>query len=168
MSEEPDKPNQHRALVVAGRAANYPGLTEALRRHRAGVPTSFTLLVPAVPHGFAWATDMHSGWPQAADRAVRAAGRMREAGLDIEEAIVGDPDPFAAVGDVLHARRFDEIVVATLPRGISTWLRVGLPARLGRITELPVTRIGIDRPSRATAYANQLAAFAADPYTSIR
>jgi hypothetical protein len=159
---------KHSALVVAGRSADYPGLVDALRLHRAGVPTAFTLLVPAVPHGFAWATDMHSGWPDAADRAARAAARLREAGVELEETIVGDPDPFAAVGDVLHARRFDEIIVATLPRGVSTWLRVGLPARLGRVTDLPVTRICVDRPARATVYANQLAAFAADPYTSIR
>lgn len=160
--------SMHSALVVAGRSADYPGLAEALRLHRAGVPTSFTLLVPAVPHGFAWATDMHSGWPAAAKRAGRASKRMREAGLDLEETIVGDPDPFAAVGDVLHARRFDEIVVATLPRGVSTWLRIGLPARLGRVTELPVTRICVDRPGRARAYAGQLASFTSDPYASVR
>jgi hypothetical protein len=161
-------PSTHSTLVVAGRSADYPGLTEALRLHRAGVPTAFTLLVPAVPQGFAWATDMHSGWPDAAGRAARAAKRMREAGLDLAEAIVGDPDPFAAVGDVLHAREFDEIVVATLPRGVSTWLRIGLPARLGRVTDLPVTRICVDRPGRAKVYAHQLASFASDPYASVR
>jgi hypothetical protein len=159
---------KHSALVVAARSADYPGLIETLRLHRAGVPTSFTLLVPAVPYGFAWATDMHSGWTAAADRAERAAKRMRAAGLDLEETIVGDPDPFAAVGDVVHSRRFDEIVVATLPRGVSSWLRIGLPARLGRVTDLPITRICVDRPGRASVYARQLAAFAADPYTSVR
>ncbi|HET7445133.1 MAG TPA: hypothetical protein VFJ57_10790 [Solirubrobacterales bacterium] len=158
----------HNTLVVAGRSADYPGLADALRLHRAGVPTSFTLLVPAVPNGFAWATDMHSGWPAAIERAERATARLKDAGLDLEETIVGDPDPMAAVGDVLHARRFDEIVVATLPRGVSTWLRIGLPARLGRVTDLPVTRICVDRPARARAYANELAAFAADPYASVR
>lgn len=160
--------SKHSTLVVAGRSADYPGLTEALRLHRAGLPASFTLLVPAVPEGFAWATDMHSGWPAAVARAERAVKRMRDAGLDLEETIVGDPDPFAAVGDVLHARRFDEIVVATLPRGISTWLRIGLPVRLGRVTDLPVTRICVDRPGRAKVYSNQLSAFAADPYASVR
>jgi hypothetical protein len=160
--------SMHSALVVAGRSADYPGLAEALRLHRAGVPTSFTLLVPAVPQGFAWATDMHSGWPAAAKRAERAAVRMRDAGLDLEETIVGDPDPFAAVGDVLHSREFDEIVIATLPRGVSTWLRIGLPARLGRVTDLPVTRICVDRPGRAKVYAGQLASFASDPYASVR
>lgn len=152
--------NKHSTLVVAGRGADYPSLTEALRLHRSGVPTSFTLLVPAIPHGFAWATDMHSGWPEAMARAERAAERMREAGLDLEETIVGDPDPFAAVGDVLHARSFDELVVATLPRGISSWLRVGLIGRLGRITDLPIHRITVDQPQRAEVSARQLAAFA--------
>ena len=161
-------PAKHSTLVVAGRSADYPGLTEGLRLRRAGVPTAFTLLVPAVPSGFAWATDMHSGWSAAADRAARAGARMRGAGFELEETIIGDPDPFAAVGDVLHARRFDEIVVATLPRGISTWLRIGLPARLGRVTDLPVTRICVDRPGRARVYARQLASFAANPYASVR
>jgi hypothetical protein len=157
----------HSALVVAGKSADYPGLIDGLRLHRHGASTSFTLLVPAVPNGFAWAADMHSGWPAAADRAEHAAKRMRAAGLDLEETIVGDPDPFAAVGDVVHARRFDEIVVATLPRGVSSWLRIGLPARLGRVTNLPITRICVDRPGRANVYARQLAAFAIDPYTSV-
>jgi hypothetical protein len=160
--------SKHSALVVAGRSADYPGLADALRMHRTGVPTGLTLLVPAVPSGFAWATDMHSGWPEAVGRAQRASARLKDAGLDLEETIVGDPDPFAAVGDVLHARRFDEIVVATLPRGVSTWLRIGLPARLGRVTDLPVTRICVDRPGRTRAYARQLASFASDPYASVR
>jgi hypothetical protein len=145
------------ALVVAGRSADSPGLIAALRFHRGGVPTGYTLLVPATPHGFAWATDMSSGWPEAMDRAERATERMRRAGLEVEETIVGDPDPFAAVGDVLHSRSFDEVIVATLPRGVSSWLKVGLPGRLRRLTEVPVTRVGIDRPARATVSERQLA-----------
>lgn len=160
--------SNHHALVVAARSADYPGLVEALRLHRAGAATSFTLLVPAEPHGFAWATDMHCGWQAATARAQRAAKRMREAGLDLKETIVGDADPFAAVGDVLHCRRLDEVIVATLPRGVSSWLRIGLPARLGRVTELPITRICVDRPARASAHASQLSAFASDRYTSVR
>jgi hypothetical protein len=55
--------------------------------------------------------------------------------------IVGDPDPFAAVGDALHAREFDEIFVSTLPRTISGWLAVRLPARLRRAIDLPVVEV---------------------------
>jgi hypothetical protein len=159
---------KHSALVVAGKSADYPGLVAALRQHRGSSSTAFTLLVPAVPNGFAWATDMHSGWAAAGRRAERASRRMRAAGLELEETIVGDPDPFAAVGDVIHCRDFAEVIVATLPRGVSSWLRIGLPARLGRVTDLPITRICVDRPARSRAYARLLADFAADPYASVR
>ena len=65
----------------------------------------------------------------------------QQAGLELEETIVGDPDPFAAVGDVLHARRFDEVIVSVLPRGISKWLALGLPARLRRTHDLPIHQV---------------------------
>lgn len=133
--------SEQRILVVANRTADSPDLIAALRHRAAHAPTRFTLLVPAVPYGLSWAADMKSGWPQAAARAERGIARMRRAGLEVEGAIVGDPDPFAAVGDVLHARRFDEVVVSTLPRGISRWTRLSLPSRLRRATELPVTHL---------------------------
>jgi len=128
-------------LVVANRTADSPDLIAALRRRAAEAPAGFTLLVPAVPHGLAWAGDMKAGWSEAALRADRAGSRFRQAGLDLEEVIVGDPDPFAAVGDALHAREFDEVVVSTLPRTISRWLAMGLPARLRRTMDLPVTEV---------------------------
>ncbi|HET9196791.1 MAG TPA: hypothetical protein VFN92_00875 [Solirubrobacterales bacterium] len=128
-------------LVVANRTADSPDLIAALRERAAEEPTGYTLLVPAVPHGLAWAADMKAGWSEAASRAERAGGRIREAGLELEEVIVGDPDPFAAVGDVLHAREFDAVVVSTLPRTISRWLAIGLPARLRRTVDLPVAAV---------------------------
>jgi hypothetical protein len=92
-----DDPDTHRVLVIAGEAADYPGLIAGLQVD-ADERASFTLLVP--------------GWPEAVGRAERAQARMRAAGLEVEETIVGDPDPFVAVGDVLHVRRFDEVIVA--------------------------------------------------------
>jgi hypothetical protein len=133
--------NSKKVLVVANRTADSPDLIAALCRRAALAPTDFTLLVPAVPHGLAWAADMKAGWGEAARRAERAGGRIRQSGVELEEVIVGDPDPFAAVGDVLHAREFDEVIVSTLPRMISRWLAVGLPARLGRAIDLPVTEV---------------------------
>jgi hypothetical protein len=131
-------------LAVANRTADSPDLIVALRGRAAEEQTEFTLLVPAVPHGLAWAADMKAGWSEAALRAERAGTRIRESGLELDEVIVGDPDPFAAVGDVLHAREFDEIVVSTLPRTISRWLAVGLPARLRRAVDLPVTEVNAE------------------------
>lgn len=133
--------SMQRILVVANRTADSPDLIETLCRRAAEAPTRFTLLIPAVPHGLAWAADMKAGWAEAALRADRAGDRMRCSGLELEEVIVGDPDPFAAVGDVLHLREFDEVMVSTLLRMISRWLAVGLPARLRRTVEVPVTEV---------------------------
>jgi len=132
---------KQKILVVANRTADSPDLIEALCRRAAERPSCFALLVPAVPHGLAWAADMKAGWSEAALRAERAGERIRRSGLELEEVIVGDPDPFAAVGDVLHVRDVDEIVVSTLPRMISRWLAVGLPARLRRTVDMPVTEV---------------------------
>jgi hypothetical protein len=139
--------SKQKVLVVANRTADSPELIAALRERAVVVPTRYTLLVPAVPHGFAWAADMKAGWSEAVGRAERAAGQMRREGLDLEETIVGDPDPFAAVGDVLHAREFDEVVVSVLPRTISRWLALGLPARLRRATDLPVVQVTAHSPA---------------------
>jgi hypothetical protein len=133
--------SKKKILVVADKTADSPDLIAALWRRAGHSPAAFTLLVPAVPHGLAWAADMKAGWSDAVARADRAAGRIREAGLELEETIVGDPDPFAAVGDVLHSRRFDEVIVSVLPRGISRWLALGLPSRLRRALELPVVQV---------------------------
>lgn len=133
--------SKQKILVVANRTADSPDLIAALRGLAERSPASFTLLVPAVPHGLAWAADMKAGWSEAVLRAERAGSHIRRSGLELEEVIVGDPDPFAAVGDVLHARKFDEIVVSVMPRAISHWLAVGLPARLRRVVDLPVFQV---------------------------
>jgi len=130
-----------RVLVVANRTVDSSELIATLRRRAARSLASFTLLVPAVPRGFAWAADMKAGRPEAQPRAEAGARRMRMSGLEVESTIVGDPDPVAAVGDLLRARNFDEVVVSTLPRGVSRWLRLSLPHRLRRMTDLPVLHV---------------------------
>lgn len=135
-------------LVVANRTVDSSELISALRSRAARSPARFTLLVPAVPYGLAWAADMKAGAGEAAPRAGAGADRLRSAGLEVEAALVGDPDPIAAIGDLLLVREYDEIVVATLPRGISRWLRVSLPQRVRRMTALPVMHV-VAHPRRA-------------------
>ncbi len=133
-----------RVLVVANRTADSPELIALLCRRNARAPFRLTLLVPAVPRGLAWAADMKSGWSEAIDRAEAAARRMRAAGLELDGVVVGDPDPFAAAGDVLHDGAFDEVIVSTLPHSVSRWLRLSLPDRLRRAFAVPVTQIAAD------------------------
>jgi hypothetical protein len=128
-------------LVVANRTAGSPELLEALRARAEKGPAKFHLLVPATPHGAAWMADMHSGGDEAQAHIGAAVERLREAGLDVDEGKVGDPDPVAAVEDAVNFRTFDEIVVSTLPKHVSKWLRVDLPHRVERATGLPVEHV---------------------------
>ena len=134
--------SRQRVLVIANRTADSTDLIEALHRRLDEECTRFTLLVPAVPHGLSWAADMKAGWSAAITRAEVASERMRASGIALDDVIVGDPDPFAAAGDVLHKGGFDEVIVSTLPRGISNWLKLGLADRLRRAFEIPVTQVG--------------------------
>jgi hypothetical protein len=130
-----------RILVVANRTAESEELLEAMKRRAAEGACSFTLLVPATPHGVAWAADMHSGSPEAEAHMQNAVDKLRSAGLDVTDGTVGDPDPIAATEDAVNFAEYDEIIVSTLPRHVSKWLKLDLPHRVERVTGLPVTHI---------------------------
>ena len=128
-------------LVVANRTAESPELLDALQQRAAQGDAVFTLLVPSTPHGVAWAADMHSGGSEAEGHMNNAVERMRSAGLEVTGGKVGDPDPIAAVQDEVNFTDYDEIIVSTLPGGISKWLKLDLPHRVGRVTGKPVTHV---------------------------
>jgi hypothetical protein len=136
MRPEPDK-----VLVVGTRTASCPELVDVLARRASQVDTRFTLVVPTTPYGWAWMADMHSGGVEAERYLAAAVERYAAAGLDLESARLGDPDPIAAVMDAVHFARFDEAIVCTLPRHLSKWLRMSLPHRIRAVTGLPVTHV---------------------------
>jgi hypothetical protein len=128
-------------LVVANRTAGSPELLAALKERAAAGGVKFHLLVPATPHGVAWAADMHSGGGEAEHDLTAAVERLRGEGLDVDDGKVGDPDPVAAVEDAVNFKEFDEIIVSTLPKHVSKWLKVDLPHRVERATGKPVTHV---------------------------
>jgi hypothetical protein len=128
-------------LVVANRTAGSPELLEALKERASRGEVKFHLLIPATPHGVAWATDMHSGASEAEGDVRSLVERLREAGLEVDDGKVGDPDPVAAVEDAVNFKEFDEIIVSTLPKHLSKWLRVDLPHRVEHATGKPVTHV---------------------------
>jgi hypothetical protein len=133
--------DKSRVLVVANRTAESPELLDALKRRAGEGVCAFTLVVPATPHGLAWAADMHAGGDEAEGHRKAFIDELRAEGLDVTEAKVGDPDPLAAVQDECNLEDYDEVIVSTLPLHISKWLRIDLPRKAEAATGLPVTHV---------------------------
>jgi hypothetical protein len=140
-------------LVVANRTADSDELIAALKDRAARGPARFTLVVPATPHGLAWAADMSAGIPEAARKMRAGHRRLCETGLVVAGVRLGSPDPLAAVLDAVNFARFDEVIVCTLPRRVSRWLRLCLPYRVARVTGLPVTHVVAQRAPEPLAAA---------------
>jgi hypothetical protein len=130
-----------RVLVVANRTAESPELLDALRTRTMQGPCLFTLLVPSTPHGLGWAADMHGGGDEAEKHRAGFLQELREEGLNVGDAKVGDPDPLAAIHDECNFNDYDELIVSTLPLHVSKWLKVDLPRKARAATGLPVKHV---------------------------
>jgi hypothetical protein len=53
---------------------------------------------------------------------------------------IGDPEPLMAVQDAINLGHYDEIIISTLPLGVSRWLKLDLISKT-RALGLPVTHV---------------------------
>jgi hypothetical protein len=129
-----------RILIVANRTAATQRLLDAVDRRAATAPCRFTLLVPDLAHA------SEADWTIETARRLLAKAANGSIGV-----LTGGPDPFVAVKEAVAGGEFDEIVISTLPRGVSKWLRRDLVSRV-RGLGLPVTSIiPGDRPGPGMA-----------------
>jgi hypothetical protein len=131
-----------RVLIVANRTAATEGLRDTVRqRAQAGGAVTFHLLVPATPRGLHRVVDPEvAGREEATAQLEHALEHLREAaGADVT-GHVGDADPMAAISDTLHEREVDEIIISTLPRRLSRWMRLDLPSKVRGMGK-PVTHV---------------------------
>jgi hypothetical protein len=83
-------------------------------------------------------------------RLEHALRMLRDLGVPADGQ-VGDDNPLRAVEAFLADHTVDEVVVSTLPRHLSHWLRMDLPSRIHRRLDLPVTTITADVPDPTRA-----------------
>ncbi|HET9104753.1 MAG TPA: hypothetical protein VFN55_15485 [Solirubrobacteraceae bacterium] len=128
-------------LVVAHKTATTQALLQAVRdRARIG-PTRFHLLVPRQAHGLHRLVDPQDSGDEEAEAVVVAAlPRLSEAAGSEVTGSLGDPEPLAAIQDAINLDDFDEIIISTLPLGVSRWLRLDLVSKT-RGLGLPVTHV---------------------------
>ncbi len=130
-------------IVVANKTATSDELVDALRARAAQQATRFTLVVPSTPH-----SDDHVPSEQRLEEAV---AHLQSAGLDVV-GMLGAADPVAAVDELWDPKRYDEVVVSTLPLNTSKWLPAGLPERIRETTGAPVAHV-VSQPASSPAHA---------------
>jgi GABA permease len=129
-----------RYLVVANQTLLSEELRAAVRERLGRPPCRFHVLVPATPPKDQLFWTEGAALHVARERLEQALAWMHAEGA-ISTGSIGDADPVLAVGDALPRDQFDEIVVSTLPPGLSRWVRQDLPHRIARHTELPVSHV---------------------------
>ncbi|HEY8340979.1 MAG TPA: hypothetical protein VIK95_14010 [Egibacteraceae bacterium] len=137
-----------RYLVVANLTVAGEPLLQTVRELMAQGPCRFTVVVPAGADPASWhAHDEAHDVAAARARLDAALEAFRAVGADVEGRI-GDPRPVDAVRDVLREGDYDEIIVSTLPPGVSRWLRTDVVRRIERAVDLPVRHVyGVRAPA---------------------
>jgi hypothetical protein len=128
-------------LLVAHQTAATQPLLDAVRERARRPPVRFHLVVPRQPHGIHKLVDPEVSSDDEAHRALASALPLlsQAAGQEVTGS-VGDPEPLMAIQDAVNLGDYDEIIISTLPLGISRWLKLDLVSK-ARGLGLPVTHV---------------------------
>jgi CBS domain-containing protein len=119
-----------RVLLVGNRTLGHPAVVEVLRTRAGQGRTDVHVVVPTGPHDGVGA----------ADRLAAQVAALRALGCTAHGEVLG-ARPVAAVRQALRDGPYDEIVLSTLPAGVSGWVRMDAGARIERLSRLPVTHV---------------------------
>jgi hypothetical protein len=142
---------QARVLLVAHQTAATAELLDAVRERAARGNASFHLVVPRRPHGIHKMIDPEEADANEARSVLDAAlPKLRQAAAGAVTGEIGDPEPLMAIQDAVNLQHFDEIIISTLPLGISRWLRLDVVSK-ARGLGLPVTHVLATDPAESMA-----------------
>jgi hypothetical protein len=143
MASAPDP--THRTLIVANRTAGTHLLLQEVERRAAEQPTAFVLLIPDVSSKNAADWTLNEAL-KSLRRAAQGPTGQRAANV---EGVVGGPDPYESIKQALSDDNYDDVVISTLPKRASQWLKRDLPARVENL-DVPVTVITPPKAKRMT------------------
>jgi H+/Cl- antiporter ClcA/predicted transcriptional regulator len=133
-----------RVLLVGNRTLGHPGIAQALQPQILGGRLHVHVVAPVGPQDEDGASERLAGQLEA----------LRAMGCTADGEVVG-ARPVAAVRHALRQEPYDEIVLTTLPPGLSAWLRIDAGARIERLSRIPVTHVIAGENGMAEAAAEE-------------
>jgi hypothetical protein len=134
-----------RYLVVAHETVSNPKLVEKLREiAKDDESTKFVLLVPASPvrHLLLWKTDTATEQEAAEHREAEGREAFIQAGVNLVATRIGAESPVDAIDQELRENPgYAGLVISTLPKEHSRWMRLGLPQVMEQKHHLPVHHV---------------------------
>jgi hypothetical protein len=147
-------PEPTHVLVVAHQTAATPALLEAVRERARTGPATFHLVVPRQAHGMHKVVDpQDTGDGEANQVLADALPQLGEAAGGTITGSLGDAEPLCAIQDAVNLGSYDEIIISTLPRRVSRWLKLDLVSKT-RALGLPVTHVEVHSREPAGAGAS--------------
>jgi len=139
--------NPRRTLIVANLTASTPILLQEVEERADERPTTFSLLIPNVRSR------------KSADWTLDSARKLLEkaAGGPVE-GHVGGADAFESVRQRLAEGSYDEVIISTLPRRTSEWLRGDLPRRVEKVGVAVTVITPPEEPSPLKAFTDSFSA----------
>lgn len=133
-----EQPAGQRCLVVGNQTLASARLAATVSERLIAGPCRFHVLVPATPPRLMTPPARGDAREVARARLNQAMKRLAGLGADVTGE-VGHQSVILAIADVLRRESFDEIIMSTLPQGVSRWLRLDVPGRLSNTYSIPVT-----------------------------
>ena len=128
-------------LVVAHQTASTEKLLAVVAERTRRGPAFFHLVVPRQAHGIHKVVDPQDTADDEAQHALaEALPKLSAAAGTAVTGSIGDPEPLMAIEDAVNLGDYDEIIISTLPRRISRWLRLDLVSKT-KALGLPVTHV---------------------------
>jgi hypothetical protein len=117
-------------LVVAHQTAATPALLAAVSERARRSPATFHLVVPRQQHGMHKLVDPQDTDDREATAVLaEALPKLTAAAGQEVTGSVGDSEPLMAIEDEIHRVDYDEIIISTLPRRLSRWLKLDLVSK---------------------------------------